>query len=193
MQTGRERLLEPYEQVPRPELPTVRMPGKLEVESRGGRRRGGPRLMSEQDSRSRIGRRTQERGHGVAALCGIEMMRAVVRYSGDYKGRPSVPNDDVLIQKHAQSQSRELRRPCTFPRVVLMISRDEKRAMARAQPSEWSDVPREIGYRAVDQVTRDRDEIRIQTVHGIDDCVDVLLLNLRTDVNVADLGDREAV
>jgi len=115
MQTGRERLLEPYEQVPRPELPTVRMPGKLEVETRGGRRGGGTRLMSEQDSRCRIGRRTQERGHGVAALLGIEMMRAEVRYPGDYQGRPSVPNDHVLIQKHAQSQSRELRRPRTLP------------------------------------------------------------------------------
>jgi hypothetical protein len=101
MQAGRERLLEPYEQIPRPELSAVRMPGKLKIETRAGRRRGGTRLVGEEYAGCRVRRRSPQRGHGVTPLLGIEMMRAEVRYSGDHEGRTSMPNDDVLIQKHS--------------------------------------------------------------------------------------------
>ena len=46
---------------------------------------------------------------------------------------------------------------------------------------------------AVHQVAGHGDHVRLQTVHRIDDSVQVLALDRRADVDVADLGDAEAV
>ena len=74
-----------------------------------------------------------------------------------------------------------------------MVAGDEEAAFARAQAGERRDVVGEVAHRAVDQVAGDGDDVDLEAVDGIDDRLDVRPLDRRPDVDVADLGDREAV
>src|SRR6185312_15745402 len=82
MQPGGERLLEPHEQIPRPELAAVRVTRELQIEARrrGGRCRA--RLMSEQQLCTCAKRRAREGRAGIAALSRVEHVSAVVRHAG---------------------------------------------------------------------------------------------------------------
>src|SRR5580698_3745320 len=72
-----------------------------------------------------------------------------------------------------------------------MIASDQERAVARAQPSEGRNVPRKVVDRSIDQVSCHGDEVGIETIHGIDNRIYVLLLDLRADMHVADLRNRK--
>src|SRR5690242_16730093 len=70
VQPGGEWLLQPYEEIPRKELPAVRMTGELQVISRRfgcGRR---ARLVREQHSERRTRRGAGDRGVRIAAMRG---------------------------------------------------------------------------------------------------------------------------
>ena len=103
MQSCGERLLEAHEQIPRPELAAMRMTRELQIKTRGRRSRRRARLMSEQYLRRRVRRSPPERGNRIAALLGIEMMRAEVRHAGYHEWRALVSHDDMLVQQHVQS------------------------------------------------------------------------------------------
>src|SRR6266446_5571890 len=58
-----ERLLQAHQKIPRPELPTVRVPGELQLVACGFRERSGARLVGEQNlqavCRRTLGRRVR--------------------------------------------------------------------------------------------------------------------------------------
>jgi hypothetical protein len=78
MQARGEGLLQPHEEVPGPELASVRVAGQLHVEARIGRgsRRSG--LVREQYARPQLRRRTGESRLRVTALRRVESVGAVV-------------------------------------------------------------------------------------------------------------------
>lgn len=100
---------------------------------------------------------------------------------------------DVLIEQHGESETPELRDPLLRARVILVIARDEKRAVPRAQVRERTRVIDQMRHRAVDDVARHGDQIRPQAVDGCDDVLDVMPLDRRADMDVADLHDGEAL
>ena len=123
----------------------------------------------------------------------IEVVRAVVGDAGHDDLVIAVNQHDVLVHQHVHAQALELLRPRVRARVVLVIARDEVRAVARAQARQRRDVRRELRHAAVDQVAGHGDHVGIEAVHRVDDGSDVLVLDRRPDVHVADLRDREAV
>ena len=193
MQSGSERLLETHEQVPGPELSTVRVAGQLQIVARCFGRRGRARLMRQQDFRARIAGCARQRGCGIAALRRIEMMGAEVGDAGDYQGRTIVGHDRVLVEQHLQAQALEFSRPGAFARVVFVIAGYKKGSMARTQPGERCRVRCELPHRPVDDIACHRDEIRMQAIHCIHDGVNVLFPDCSADMYIADLGDREPV
>ena len=101
MQSCGERLLESYKEIPGPELAAVRMTRELQIEARRCCRGSRTRLMCEQDLRCCVRRGSPECGNRIAALLGIEMMRAVVRHASHDESCALVPHNDVLIQQDA--------------------------------------------------------------------------------------------
>ena len=101
MQPRGEWLLKADKQIPGPELATVSMTGELQIETctGGGKRRA--RLVSEQDFCGYVRRRAGKRGSWITTLRRIEVMRAVVRHSGNDERGACMSYDDVLIQEHA--------------------------------------------------------------------------------------------
>ena len=108
----------------------------------------------------------------------IEVMRAVVRDTGDDHGGTPMRHDDVLIEQNSQPQPLELGGPCTLPGVVLMIARHEKRPVACTQSGEGFGVRREVLHRTIDQIAGHCDQIRIECIYGVDDRIDVAALDL---------------
>ncbi len=54
-------------------------------------------------------------------------------------------------------------------------------------------MPLEVRDRAVHDIPRHGHEIRAEAIHGIDDRIDIIPLDLRAHVDVTDLSDREAL
>src|SRR5439155_24353583 len=87
----------------------------------------------------------------------------------------------------------ELGGPGTLPGVVLMIARHEECAVARTQSRKGLGVRREVRHRTIHQIAGHRDEICIELIYRVDDRVDVSALDGGTNVDVADLRNRESV
>src|SRR5882724_9231002 len=103
MQPGSERLLEAHEQVPRPELPPVRVTGQLQIVTGCCGRRGRTGLMREEDFCARVLGCTRESRCRIAALCRVEVMGAVVSYAGDDQRFSVVGHDRVLIEQDLEA------------------------------------------------------------------------------------------
>ena len=74
-----------------------------------------------------------------------------------------------------------------------MVAGDEESAVPRREPRQRLGVPGKLSHAAVDEVAGDGDHVRAESVHRIDDPLEVIALDRRADVEVADLGDAEAV
>ena len=98
IQPSSERLLQSNEEIPRPELPAVRVAGELQLKARLQRGCGGSRLMRQQNSHDIIWSRGNG-GRGIAAVRFIEMMSAVIRDSGDHQRAVVVLQDHMLIEQ----------------------------------------------------------------------------------------------
>ena len=193
MKSGSERLLQAHEKIPRQELAAVRMARELQVIA--GRRRGErrSRLMREQQPDRGVSGSTWIARGGIAALRGIEMMRAVIGDARHDDLRAFMLQHDVLVQQNAQPQSAQLGHPRRGTRIVFMIAGDEIGAVARGQPRHRLGVPRKLRDAAVDQVAGHGDHVGFEIVHRVDDRRNIVALDRRSDVDVADLRDREAV
>src|SRR6185437_7682007 len=150
MQPCGKRLLKTHKQIPRPELTTMSVTGELQVKARASGSGGGARLVGQEDFCSGVFRGARECGSRIAALRGIEVMRAVVRDSGHDQRRSFVFHHDVLIQEDVQTQSSKLPRPSGCSGVILVVARDDECAIAGLQPAQRGNVAREILYRAID-------------------------------------------
>src|SRR5438445_12420757 len=73
-----ERLLQAHQKIPRPEPPTVRVPGELQLVAGRFRERSGARLVGEQNLR-RVRRRAFRCRVRIALVRGIEMVGGPVR------------------------------------------------------------------------------------------------------------------
>src|SRR5579859_657219 len=140
--------------------------------------------------------KTRGAGEGcgrIAALRGIEMMRAVVGYASDDNGLAVVIEDRVFIKQHIQTEPAYFRDPGVCTRVVLVVASDEVGAMARGEPRERRGVRSKPLNASIHQVAGYGDQVRLQVVDGIDDAADVAVLDRRADMDVADLHDAEAM
>src|SRR4029077_10626884 len=120
-------------------------------------------------------------------------MGAVVRHTGDDHWSTPMQHDDMLIEQYSQSQPLELGGPGTLPGVVLMIARHEKCTVARTQSGKGLGVGREVLHRTIHQIAGHRDEICIECIYRVYDRIDVSALDGGTNVDVADLHNRESV
>ncbi len=187
-----ERLLQAHQEIPRPELPAVRVPGELQLVACGFRERSGARLVGEQNLR-RVLRRPFRRCARIALVRGIVMVGGVVRDAGHRQRRPVVIQDDVLVDEHARAQALELADPRVDARVVLVVAGDEIGPVPGLEPRERLGVVREVRHAAVDDIAGDRDHVGLQEIHPIDDRFDEIPLDGLPDMDVADLGDGEAL
>src|SRR6185437_8937198 len=112
------------------------MTRKLQVEPRARRRRRAARLMGEEDARGGICGRARQCCYRVAAVRGIEVMRAEIGHPSDDDARAAVGNHDVLVHENAQSEPRNLAYPRPLAGIVLMVAGYEERTVPRAQLAE---------------------------------------------------------
>jgi len=74
-----------------------------------------------------------------------------------------------------------------------VVAGDEKAAVARLEAGERRHMARQLGHAAVDQVAGDGHQVGRHPVDAVDDGLQVRPLDGRSDVDVADLGDGEAL
>lgn len=113
MQTRGERLLQPYEEVPGPELAAVGMARKLKVEAQSDGRHRTARLVCEQQPQGRAERRAMNRGLGIAAMGDVEVVRAVVGDAGNHHVTAIVPQHDMFVEQNPHVQAPQLGEPVT--------------------------------------------------------------------------------
>ncbi len=101
-------------------------------------------------------------------------MRAEIRDARQHQLRALMREHDVLVHQHAHAEALELSGPRGLARVVLVIARDEERAVASGEARERRGVARQILHRAIDHIAGDGDDIRLQRIDRIDDSLDVL-------------------
>src|ERR1700722_17852396 len=101
MQARGKRLLEPYEQIPGPELAAMSVPRKLQIEAGLNRRARRARLVGEKNLHGGIRGGTRERRRGITALLGIEMMGAEVGHPSQNQWLAVMPYHDMLVEQHA--------------------------------------------------------------------------------------------
>ncbi|VCE51770.1 Uncharacterised protein [Burkholderia pseudomallei] len=124
---------------------------------------------------------------------GIEVARRVIGDARDHEPAVAVVERPMLVEQHVEAETAELGDPLVGARIVLVVARHDECAVARAQPPERRRMAGQLRDRAVDDVTRHRDEIRREPVDRVDDRLHVAALDRRADMDVADLHDREAV
>ena len=152
MQPGYERLEEPHKQIEGEILPAVRVPGELEVVPGGLCGEGAARLVRQQHAH--VARRCTR--DGSRRIRG----RRKVGDARDEQSRRAPLHDPMLVRQHLHAQPLELRHPPTDIPVVLVIARDEVRAMRRPQTGQGRDVVAQIRDEPVGHVSRHRHEIR---------------------------------
>src|SRR5690606_16291584 len=96
----------------------------------------------------------------------------------------AVVDHDVLIEQDLESEPPELGKPWAGAAVVLVVACDEERAELRLQAGEWRNVLREVRNRAVHQVARDGDDVRLQAIHPLDDGFDIVSTDRVADMDV---------
>jgi len=149
--------------------------------------------MSEQDPGSCVGRGARQRRGRIAALLGVEMVRAEIRDTCDDQRRSIVCQHCMLVEQHGQTETPELRDPRTCPRVVLVVAGDQESPVARAESRQRRRVTPELANRSVNHIAGHRDEIRAQAVHRIYDGINIFPANRMADVHVADLRNGESM
>ena len=113
---------------------------QLQMEAGGFCRKGGPRLVCEQDFQCGVVRRAGQRRLRVAALALAEVVGAVVGDPGQHEGLSLVVQHHVLVLQDEDPESSELTHPCGCARVVLVIAGDEKAAMSGLEPRQRFDM-----------------------------------------------------
>jgi hypothetical protein len=126
VQAGSERLLQPHEMVPGPELPAVGVSGQLQVKSRSGRHRRAAWLVRQQQAEHRLQGRVGQRPVGVAAVAFVEMV-------GTEVGHPGVDT-----------------------RVVPMVAGDEEGAVGGTQLAQRFDMAGQFAQQAQDKQRREQ-------------------------------------
>ncbi len=121
------------------------------------------------------------------------MVGGVVRDARHRQRRPVVIQDDVLVDEHARAQALELADPCVDARVVLVVAGDDIGPVPGLEPRERLGVVREVRHAAVDDIAGDRDHVGPQQIDPIDNRFDEIPLDGLPDVDVADLGNGEAL
>ena len=121
------------------------------------------------------------------------MVGGVVRDARHRQRRPVVIQDDVLVHQHFCAQALELADPLVGARVVLVVARDEIGPVPGLEPRERLGVVREVLHAAVDDIAGDRDHIGLQAIDPFDDRSYEIALDGLPDMDVADLGDGEAL
>ncbi len=150
------------------------------------------RLVGQQDA-GNVCRRAGDGRLRVAFLGRVETGRVEVGDAGQGQARALVFEDRVLVHQHAQAQAAKFRHPRRGARIVFMVARDEKHAMARAQLAQRRRVRAQLRHRAVDHVARDGDDIGLQGVGARDDGVHVGALDGGAHVDVAQLHNGQAL
>ena len=130
MQTRGERLLQPCEEVPRPELAAVGMARELKMEAPSYGRHRTARLVCEQQPQGRAERRAMTRGLGIAAMGDVEVVCAVVGDASNHNVIAIVPQHDMFVEQHPYVQAPQLGDPGMGAAVVLMVAGNEEGAMA---------------------------------------------------------------
>ena len=74
-----------------------------------------------------------------------------------------------------------------------MVARDDVGPVPRLEPRERLGVLREIAHAAIDDIAGDRNHVRPEAIHSLDDRLHEITLDGGSYVDVADLGDREAL
>ena len=111
-EAGRERLLEPDEEIPRQELAAVRMTGQLQVEAGAVCRSGRARLMREQHFGTCVARRAGECCVRVAAMRCVVVMGAEIGDAREHERCALVVEDDVLVDENVEPKPAQLADPC---------------------------------------------------------------------------------
>src|SRR6266403_2780183 len=121
------------------------------------------------------------------------MMSREIGYSGEQQRRSIVLQYYVLIFEHNEAEPPQLRGPRPFARLVFMVTGHEIYAVPGRQTRQRRGMPRQVQYRAVDQIAGDGDEVCFQIVDSSHDALHETSLDGRPHVQVADLGDRKSM
>src|ERR1700722_9503272 len=192
LESGYKRLLQTHEEIPRQELPAVRMSGQLQREARLRCFRRTTRLVGQQQAEPDVDGCAKHGFGRVAAMRGVEAPRAVVGHAGHDRARAIMLHHNMLVHQYGQSEPTKFGDPLVRARIVFVVPSDQERTMARRQSPKRTRMRGELGHRAIHDVTGHGDQVRLERVDGVDDLFPVTALDRRADVNVADLYDREA-
>ena len=191
MKAGKERLHETRENPEGKDLAAVCVSRDLKIDAVGARFVEMHGLVCEQND----GLAHVPSLHGARHVSPVTVAESVCRPVVD-------PSDvdhfavhrklDVLVAQHSDSQTPKKLEPRIRSRVVLVIARDEKGPEGRANLSEWGDGAPELFDRAVDQISRDRDDVGLEGVHLPYDVFDEIAADGEADVHVTELDEAEA-
>ena len=119
-------------------------------------------------------------------------MGAVVGHAGHKQLRAIVLDHHMLVHQATQAHALKFLHPRCGPRIILMVARDDISAMSRHKSGQRCGMRGKLGNAAIDHVARDGDQVGSQTVHTVDNRRNIVTLDGRPDMDIADLNNREA-
>lgn len=178
--------------IPGPELPSMGMTRELKIEARFAGLEDALRVMGEEEAEVMV----RGTGHGFDRIrCLFEDMaaRRIIRTSRHEQ--PPTAMDDEMMSVIEDPYPTLFQCPAPGRRIpiILVISRAKEEPMPGPKMRDGLDLLPEFLNVAIDEITRDDDDVRTELVDPLHDGLDRRPADRGADVDITELDDMKSV